>query len=315
MSLGRAVPRWARLAATVAVTAVLLVLLVRAFGSTSEFVAAARRAKPAWVVASFAASTVCVILTTVRWQLVVQAMGYSLGFRRAFEVVLATWPLAVVTPSRANDLLRPIAVRDLVPLAAGAGGAVAEKAIDLALLLAMAAAGAALNALWVWAGCIALVLALEAAVVLLVVKRRAWLARWPILRDRQPLVEQLFSALTSLGRARGRLAAVATASLLIRVFTVVVTHTLLVAVGVPISLFETLTLWPAAMLVGVAPLTLGGMGTRDAAFLALLAARGVHVEASSVLVATVGYSAIATWSFAVIGIPWMIREGIASRGA
>ena len=106
-----------------------------------------------------------------------------------------------------------------------------------------------------------------------------------------------------------------TASLLIRFFTVVVLHMLLVSVGADIRAVQTLTLWPAAMLVGVAPLTLGGMGTRDAAFLALLAAHGTHVDPSTVLVATVGYSAVATWSFAVIGLPWMIRETLTVRSS
>jgi uncharacterized protein (TIRG00374 family) len=304
-----------RFALTAVGTALLLVLLVVRFGGAGDFVAAARAARPAWVVASFAASTVCVLLSTVRWTQVVAAMGYTLPFGRALEVVLATWPLAVVTPSRANDLLRPLAVRDRVPLAAGAGGVIAEKAVDLGLLLAVAAVGAAINALWTWAGLIAVVLMAEVVVVTLVMARRSWLQRLPLVRRRPGLVDELFAAMSAFGRAPSRLAAIATVSLLIRFFTVVITHTLLVAVGADVSLFQTLTLWPAAMLVGVAPLTLGGMGTRDAAFLALLAAaqggqggQGAHVQPASVLVATVGYSAIATWSFALIGIPWMIRE-------
>jgi uncharacterized protein (TIRG00374 family) len=304
-----------RFALTAIVTAALLAVLVRSFGSAADFFAAARRARPWWVAASFAAATTCTLLTTVRWQLVVSAMGYRLPFRRALEVVLATWPLAVVTPSRANDLLRPLAVRDMVPLAAGAGGVVAEKAIDLGLLLAVAAAGAACNALWTWTGLITLVLLLEVFVVVMVVKRRHWLARLPLVRRRPQTVDELFEAMSALRRAPGRLASIATVSLLIRFFTVVVTHTLLVAVGANIPVLQTLTLWPAAMLVGVAPLTLGGMGTRDAAFLALLAERGTHVDASSVLVATVGYSAVAIWSFALIGLPWMIRETLTVRSS
>ncbi len=304
-----------RFALTAVLTLVLLAVLVHSFGGATDFFAAARRARPSWVALSFAAAVMCTLLTTVRWQWVVAAMGYHLPFRRALEVVLATWPLAVVTPSRANDLLRPLAVREWVPLAAGAGGVVAEKAIDLGLLLAVAAAGAAYNGLFAWTGLIALVFLLEVFVVVVVVKRRQWLARLPLLRRRPQTVDELFAALSAMGRAPARLASIAGASLLIRFFTVVVTHTLLVAVGAEVPFVQTLTLWPAAMLVGVAPLTLGGMGTRDAAFLALLAERGTHVDASTVLVATVGYSAVATWSFAVIGLPWMIREALTVRSS
>jgi glycosyltransferase 2 family protein len=102
-------------------------------------------------------------------------------------------------------------------------------------------------------------------------------------------------------------------SLLIRVLTVAVTHALLLSVGAQVSWMDTLTLWPIAILVGVAPLTLGGMGTRDAAFLHLLAQRGAHAEPAQILAATVGYSAVAIGSFAIAGLPFMIRETLRLR--
>ena len=304
-----------RLLLTVGITVALVVLLVRDFGGSGDFVAAASRARPSWVAVAFAAATACVLLTTLRWQLVLRGMGHTLGFGRALQVVLATWPLALVTPSRANDLLRPLAVRNIVPLAEGTGAVIAEKAIDLFLLLAMAALGAAVNGLWAWAALLALVLVAESVVLALLARRRSWLASLPLIRRRPQTIEELFAAMSALVRAPGALASIATVSVVIRVLTVVVTHALLISVGANVPLLQTLTLWPAAMLAGVAPLTLGGLGTRDAAFLALLAERGTHVDPSSVLVATIGYSAVAIWSFAVIGVPFMIRETLLVRRA
>jgi uncharacterized protein (TIRG00374 family) len=289
-----------RFALTALVTLALLAVLVRDFGGSGDFVAAARGARPSWVLVAFAASTACVLLTALRWQLVLRGMGHTLRFRRSLEVVLGTWPLAVVTPSRANDLLRPLAV-------------LAEKAIDLFLLLAIAAAGAAVNGLWAWAGLVALVLLAEAVVLALLAWRRKWLERLPLLRKRPETVEELFTAMAALVRSPGALASVATTSLAIRALTIVLTHALLVSVGADVPFEQTLTLWPAAMLAGVAPVTLGGMGTRDAAFIGLLAEHGTHVPESSVLVATVGYSLVAVWSFAVIGVPFMIRETLLLR--
>ena len=302
-----------RFALTAVVTLALLAVLVRDFGGSGDFVAAARGARPSWVLVAFGASTACVLLTALRWQLVLRGMGHTLRFRRSLEVVLGTWPLAVVTPSRANDLLRPLAVRDHVPLTAGTGSVLAEKAIDLFLLLAIAAAGAAVNGLWAWAGLVALVLLAEAVVLGLLAWRRKWLERMPLLRKRPETVEELFTAMAALVRSPGALASVATTSLAIRALTIVLTHALLVSVGADVPFEQTLTLWPAAMLAGVAPVTLGGMGTRDAAFIGLLAEHGTHVPESSVLVATVGYSLVAVWSFAVIGVPFMIRETLLLR--
>jgi uncharacterized membrane protein YbhN (UPF0104 family) len=240
-------------------------------------------------------------------------MGYALPFRRALEVVLAAWPLAMVTPSRANDLLRPLAVRDVVPLAPATGSVLAEKAIDLFVLLLFAAAGAALQRLWAWSAAVGVLCVVEIAVVWLVVTRRGWLEQWPLLRGRRATIEDLFGAFEALGRAPLQLATLGVVSFVIRILTVAVTHALLVSVGAQVRLMDTMTLWPVAMLVGIAPLTLGGMGTRDAAFLHLLTERGAHAEPAQILAATVGYSAVAIASFALVGIPFMIRETLRMR--
>lgn len=304
-----------RTAVTMALTLVVLVLLARDFGGTADFVAAVRRARPAWVGVAFVAASGCVGLTALRWQLVLAGMGRHLPFRRTLEVVLATWPLAFVMPSRSNDLLRAVAVRDVVPLTVGTGSILAEKAIDVLVLLSYAAVGAAFSGMWPLVALIAAVLATEITVLALVATRRGWLEGLPWLRKRPQLVEELFDALSTLRRAPVRLAAITGASLSIRVLTVAVIHALLTAVGADVSIVQTLLLWPTAVLAGLAPLTLGGMGTRDATFIALLAAQGTHVDPSVVLAATMGYSAIAMGAFALLGLPFMVRETLSFRRA
>jgi uncharacterized membrane protein YbhN (UPF0104 family) len=294
-------------AITLLVTAAVLALLVRNFGGSTEFVHAVRGARAAWVVVAFLVAASCVLLGAWRWSLVLAAMGFRLEIWRSLAVLLAVWPLAVVTPSRANELLRPLVVRDVVPLAAGAGSVLAEKAIDLFVLLVMAAAGLAVQGRWTWFAGTASCATAEALVVALVATRRTALARLPVLRRRPETVEELFGAYEALRRRPAALAGICGVSLLVRAGTVAVTYALLVAVDARVDAFDTVTLWPAAMLVGIAPLTLGGMGTRDAAFIWLLGARGAHAGRAALLAATMGYSAVAIWSFAVLGLPLMLR--------
>jgi uncharacterized membrane protein YbhN (UPF0104 family) len=313
-----AVPRirfgW-RAAVTLGLTLAVLALLARSLGGTSAFVTAVLRARPAWVGVGFAAATASVWITAVRWQLVLAAMGRHLRFGRALEVVLATWPLAFVLPSRANDLLRAVAVRDVVPLAIGTGSVLAEKAIDLLVLLSYAAVGAAFSGLWPLAAVLLVAVMAEVGVLVLVATRRGWLESLPWLRKRPEVVEQLFGALSTLRRAPLRLAPIVGASITIRLLTVAVIHALLTAVGAEVSLVQTLLLWPTATLAGLAPLTLGGMGTRDATFIALVAAQGTHVAPPVVLAATMGYTAVAMGSFALVGLPFMVRETLSFRRA
>jgi uncharacterized membrane protein YbhN (UPF0104 family) len=121
---------------------------------------------------------------------------------------------------------------------------------------------------------------------------------------------ELFAALDALRRSPARLASVAAVSFVIRVLTVAITHVLLLSVGADVRLFDTMTLWPAATLVGVLPITLAGVGARDASFIYLLHAESAGAAAPSVLAATMGYSLVAIVSFAVIGLPFMVRESL-----
>jgi uncharacterized membrane protein YbhN (UPF0104 family) len=310
--------RATRAVLTLAATALLLALLVRDFGGSGEFARAVLGARPGWVAIAFGAASMCVALGAWRWSLVLAAMGYRLPFRRSLEVLLAVWPLAVVTPSRTNELLRPLVVRDLVPLAPGAGSVLAEKAIDLFVLLVMAALGVAAQRQWTWTAAIASCALAEAAVVALIATRRGALVRLPLLRRRPETVEELFGAYDALRRRPAALAKICGVSMLVRLGTLAIAYALLVSVDANVDPLVTATLWPAAMVVGLAPLTLAGMGTRDAAFIYLLEAHGVHASRGAVLAATMGYSAVGIWSFAVLGLPLLLRfvlrdESVARR--
>ncbi len=295
-----------RFALMIVTTAVLMVWLVERVGT--GFLDATRGARLGWVAASFAMASGGVLLGALRWQIVLEALPYRLGFARALVVVLATWPLALVTPSRANDLLRAFAVRRTVPLPAGTGSVLAEKVVDMSILLALAVVGAALEGLWLWSAAIAAALAFELGGVALLMAHRAKVARLPILRAHAQKIEDLFLAFDALLASPARLAAASVVSLVIRVLTLGITFALLRAVDADVDLFDTCALWPVATLVGLVPVTLAGMGTRDATFLYLLSVRGHLVTRANVLAATMGYSAIAVGFFAVIGVPFMIRE-------
>lgn len=300
--------RAAWIAATLGATLAIVAVLIANLGGRSV-AAAAAGANVEWVALAFAGSAACLGLGAVRWQLVLGAMDYAVGFRRLLWVMLATWPPTVVVPSRANEVLRAVALRDEVPVAAGTGSILAEKLIDLFVLLLLAAAGALVQRLGAVAAVIGAAAAGQVAVMVVVARRRGDVARLPLLRSRPGLVDRLLAACDVLARRPLRLGIVAVVSLVLRLLTVGVGYALLVAVDARVPLFDVLTLWPVAILVGILPVTLGGMGTRDAAFLYLLArvsSAGAGVSRASVLAATIGYSVVATWAFAVIGLPFMI---------
>ncbi len=298
--------RTLRYALAVVATGVVMALLVDRFGSGLG--AALRGARIEWVAAAFVVTTAGVLLGALRWQVVLESMHYRLGFWRALVAVLATWPLVVVTPSRASDFLRAVAIRRTVPLAPGTGSVLAEKVVDMSFLLLMGAVGAAIEGLWLWSALTAAALVVEVAVVALLVTHRGKLARLPLVRSRADKVEDLFLAFDALFASPGRLAATCVLSLVIRVLTLATTFALLRSVDADVDLFDTCMLWPVATLIGLLPLTLAGMGTRDAMFMYLLSERGHLLTRANVLAATMGYSLINVGAFAVIGLPFMMHE-------
>jgi uncharacterized membrane protein YbhN (UPF0104 family) len=314
--------RWAWIAGTVLATVAVIATLLHDLGGRSV-AAALGHADLTYVAWAFGEASACVLLGAVRWQLVLAAMDHRVGLGRLLVIMLATWPPAVVVPSRANEVLRAVALRGQVPLADGTGSILAEKLIDLFVLLVLACTGAAIQGLGVVAVAIGGAAAAQVACMVLVGKRRSSLDRLPFLRSRPGLVDRLLLASDILARRPGALAVVSVVSLVLRVLTVGVGYTLLVAVGAGVSLFDTLTLWPVAILVGILPVTLGGMGTRDAAFIYLLravspaGAAGAPAvgAAGAILAGTLGYSAVSMWSFALIGLPFMVREAAAETAS
>jgi uncharacterized protein (TIRG00374 family) len=298
--------RTLRYALTVVATASVLALLVGRYGG--GMLEAVRGARLGWVSIAFAMSTAGVLLGALRWQVVLESMHYRLGFWRALVAVLATWPLVLVTPSRASDFLRAVAVRRTVPLAAGTGSVLAEKAVDMSLLLLIAAVGAGLEGLWLWCALTTAALVVEVAAVALLVAHRGRLSTLPLLRAHTQKIEDLFRAFDALFASPLRLAAACVLSLVIRVLTLGITFALLRAVDADVDLFDTCALWPVATLVGLVPVTLAGMGTRDATFMYLLSERGHLLTRANVLAATMGYSAIGVGAFAIIGLPFMASE-------
>lgn len=289
-------------------TAVVLGWLIKRVAGTDAFVAAVRSARPEWIAFSFAAAAVAFLLTVLRWLIVLRAMGCRLSFARAFDATLGTWPLAVVTPSRANDLLRPFVVRDAIPLLSGMGSVLAERVADVLVLLVLACMGLMANSLWVWGGLLIAATCGSVIVLLVALKHRDWLLRVGFLRKRAEKIDQLVHAFEALLRSPRQLVYLFLAALVVRLLTFVVIQALLISVGAGVTFVQTVLNWPLAVLVGLAPITMAGMGTRDAAFIYLMRdVAGANVSDAALLVATVGYSIVLVWSFAILGIPSMVR--------
>jgi hypothetical protein len=288
-------------------TGALVALLIETTGGAGALVETYRHARLELAAIPLLMIGVNVLLSAVRWRIVLAAMGYRLSLGRALHAVLATWPLAVVLPSRAGDFVRALHIRDVAPPFATAGSVLAEKAVDVQSLCLLSIVGGASTGAWELAGVATGVLLAAWAGAVAVVRIGRNAAALPIVRRFPDKVAQLAAAFESLARDRARFGLTVLASFAAWLNAVGILAVLLWMARLDLPLGAVASLWPLSVMAGMVPVTLGGLGTRDAAFLLLLAATGLQVHEASVLSATLGYALVASWLPALVGIPFMLR--------
>jgi uncharacterized protein (TIRG00374 family) len=216
-------------------------------------------------------------------------------------------PLSIVAPSRANDLLRAHAVRELVPPFATAGSVLAERAIDVQSLWILSALGAwSIGQGWL-AGAACLAIVVEWIVIVLVVAAgRRFRSRFG---RHQEKVERLLAAFEALRSMPRRLLTIVFASLGVWLLNVAMLYALSLAFSARVGAADVFALWPLALFVGLLPVTLGGMGTRDAAFVYFLEATGSGApDPAAVVAATLAYAVLTTWGLALVGLPFLLAQ-------
>lgn len=211
-----------------------------------------------------------------------------------------------------GDVVRAgLAARALGRTEAVVFGSVADRLIDfmaLGLLLAggVAVAGAEITG---WAGPLAGILgiiAIGAGAFLVPLAIRRPLKRWP--RRFRRRIGRSMVALRHL-RRRPRTAAMALAmSLTMQSTFILISAWLGHAVGAHAPLWAWFTVWPLAKVAGMLPVTLGGLGVRDAALASLLVPFGV--PAAFGLVASLAWNAVLIGGAGLGGVLWWaLRPG------
>lgn len=296
-----------RLGLALAVTFALLGWLLTRVVEPAELGTALARLSAADLGRPLLLAAVAVLLAAQRWRTLLGGLGHPVPYRRCLRAVLATWPVAVVTPSRAGDALRAALVRDRAPLAAGLGSVLLEKLLDLQSLALLVLAGAlaggrvglAALALVAVAGFWSALLLLPRTVFRGVGARLSGAAR--------ARLESAAGALEHLRRARGALVATVAMSLAAWGLSTAIFAGLLAGCGAPVPAADLLLVWPVAVVAAVLPFAFSGLGARDGVLLGLLAALRPGIDSGAVLAATLLYPALTSWLFAIVGTPLAMR--------
>ncbi|HET6583817.1 MAG TPA: lysylphosphatidylglycerol synthase domain-containing protein, partial [Nannocystaceae bacterium] len=170
----------------------------------------------------------------------------------------------------------------------------------------IACVGALAGGLPLLAGAAAAAFVIAWLAILAVVRWRRAVASLPGLRRRRERVEQLLFGLHALVQHPRWLLAACALSLAAWSMSLGLAQVMFAMTDAGVDPRTTLALFPLAVLTSTVPVTIAGMGTRDAAFIYLLRVTGSGGDEPAVLVATIAYAIVGTWSLAVIGVPFMI---------
>lgn len=219
-------------------------------------------------------------LGVVKWRMLLNTGRSNLALLEAVRCYAAGLFANLCLPSIVGgDVVRAtLAARATGRSEAAVLGGIADRMIDLlalgSLLVAGGlAAGLALPAPGSRALSAILILAATSAGVLIVVAVRRPLRSWPQ-RIRRPIGRSLV-ALRRLGKARGTAIAAFSVSLLIQGGFVLLNAWIGRSIGISVPLSTWFLVWPLAKLAGLLPVSLGGLGVRDATLGGLLVLAGV----------------------------------------
>lgn len=238
------------------------------------------------------------ILSALRWHYTLRAIGHHVPVSRCLKIILGTSPISAIAPSKAGDLLKALSLRGEISVLEVGGTVLAERALDVLVLAGLAF----LSGLLVEH---ALITRFAAAIVgvgivgLLVLPMLVASIRKPALRGR---LERLIRVLHALREQPAIAFAIVFLTALNWFASIVQTHILLLAVGAHPPFWLTAATLPIAIFIGLIPITLGGMGTRDAALVTLLSSAATAPQALAVGLL---YSFFGYWLLAIFGLPFM----------
>lgn len=282
-------------------------VLVGQLEDVREFREALESARWTGLAAAVGLAAVHQVVAAWRFQVVLKAVGHRIGLWRSFEVLLAVWPVALVVPSRGNDFVRALALREEVPMLACTGSVVAERLVDIQTLALLGMVGCGLMGAWEWFGVLAAIWVGVWIGIAVVATSFESVIQWPFVQRFESKLRSLFDAFEALRERPAYLAGLIGISGLSWVTGMATIGVLLWMFGVELPVEAIVAFWPLAVFVGILPLTVGGMGTRDAAFAGVLTATGTAAFESGILAATVGYGVVAFLLPAAAGIPFMLR--------
>lgn len=299
----------------------LLVWAVRTVG-VGNLAGALAKADPKLVLPAALVALPFIYVKGWRWSRILAGLGVELTVRDAFGLyAIGIWA-GQVTPGQAGDFLKAWYLRARgVEIARAVVSSLLDRLFDLAAVFALGAIGLVAYAGGSGGIAIALIGLLGVTAALAAAMTSGWRRLGGTLFDRlAPATlrarltgNRTIQALAAVRLDARRLAAVLALTVLSWIISLARVYLCFLAVGIRLPALDYLVAAAVVTLAGL--ITLGGVGTRDAAMLALLGPASAYNYAGSTVVAASFLVLVLNFSNIVPGLVLWLREPIPLRSA
>jgi uncharacterized protein (TIRG00374 family) len=285
--------KWILLAITIVILAILFLSV-----DFPSAVDAIRKAEWRYLAIATAISFVFPFLCAIRWNVIVLQLGVHLGLWESFKIIMAAWPMGAVTPAKSGDLVKLLFLKNVLPYSKTTGVILAERLMDVIALCCYAViwgliyqfeTAATLAGLMLIGVLVFLLLAASPLVQKIPVKWRT-------------LVLNLFEATKKMVLQIKSFVLILAITFLNWFCTFLQIWLCYQAFHVDVPFFYIMAALPIAIFIGLLPITLSGMGTRDSAVIFLFREFAPY-EVN--LAVGILYSIFGYWLLSLLGIPFM----------
>jgi glycosyltransferase 2 family protein len=288
---------WMRFFFIITITAIVFYLIFQTI-DLNDVISTLINSNKFYILLSIIPLGISLLFNAARWQSVLRATGYEIALKECFIIFMAAIPFSSITPSKSGDVVRAYYLKNKIPIAHTVGSVVTERTFDLAVLACLSLVG---TLIW---GMHEFALVIFSFIILLgvFIFFMKNVSNLPIPETWNQKVQNFCFSMNGLLGCREKLIAVMLFSSCIWILAIVQTMLLFSALSISVPLVFLIGVLPIAILIGMIPVTLGGMGTRDAAFIVLFSA---YATSEKLLAVGLLFTLFRYWLLGIAGLPFM----------
>ncbi|KXS43611.1 MAG: hypothetical protein AWU59_1019 [Methanolobus sp. T82-4] len=241
-----------------------------------------------------------IIIQSQRWQQILRSMGYAIPYFKCLHILMASFPLTSVTPSKAGDVIRGYYLRKEINPTRTIGSVLTERIFDLSVLILFSSIGIIVYGRYEFLFVILMSLLILGVIILIL----SLTSRFTMKKSIKDKVDNVTHSMRLLLKQKKVLLSILVSSILIWLLAIVQTLCFFYALDIEIPTIFIIGNIPIAIFIGMIPISLGGMGTRDAAIVILFSDYGTPSQLLSIGLI---FSFFRYWLLAFVGIPFMKR--------